>query len=193
MRKSLLAGVVLAVAAMLVVAMSAALELDLESTALLGVALGAVVALVPDRTPLVRLAGFAAGVVISWLGYVARAALLPDTASGRAVAVGIVVLLCVGVTAATMNRVPLWSVLLGTAGFAGAYEFTFAAAPPELPSTSVSTVTVLLFNVAVGFLVAALAAPAEGPAVVERRRSTPLGGDQSPNAALDEMMMENTK
>ena len=193
MRKSLLAGVVLAVAAMLVVAMSAALELDLESTALLGVALGAVVALVPDRSPLVRLAGFAAGVVISWLGYVARAALLPDTASGRAVAVGIVVLLCVGVTAATMNRVPLWSVLLGTAGFAGAYEFTFAAAPPELPSTSVSTVTVLLFNVAVGFLVAALAAPAEGPAAVERRRSTPLGGDQSPNAALDDMMMENTK
>lgn len=134
MRKSLLAGVVLAVAAMLVVAMSAALELDLESTALLGVALGAVVALVPDRSPLVRLAGFAAGVVISWLGYVARAALLPDTASGRAVAVGIVVLLCVGVTAATMNRVPLWSVLLGTAGFAGAYEFTFAAAPPSCPA-----------------------------------------------------------
>lgn len=56
-----------------------------------------------------------------------------------------------------------------------------------------STVTVLLFNVAVGFLVAALAAPAEGPAVVERRRSTPLGGDQSPNAALDDMMMENPK
>ena len=193
MRKSLLTGVVLAVAAVVVVAMSAALELDLESTALLGVGLGAVVALVPDRSPLVRLAGFSAGVVISWLGYVARAALLPDTANGRAVAVGIVVLLCTGVAVATMNRVPLWSVLLGAAGFAGAYEFAFAAAPPELPSTSVSTLTILLFNVAVGFLVAALVAPAEGRAVAERRSSTPLGGDQTPNAALDEMMMEKTK
>ena len=163
MRRTLLAGGVLAVAAVLVVIVSSALDLELESVALLGGALGAVVALVPDRTPLVRLGGFAAGFVAAWIGYVVRAALLPDTAGGRAVAVGLVVLLCVGITAASMDRLPLWTTLLGTAALSGAYEFTFAAAPPELASTSVSTATTLLFNVAVGFLAAALVAPSERP------------------------------
>src|SRR3954470_20904365 len=115
MRKTLVAGGGLAVAAGLVVMISAAFDLDLESVALLGAALGAVIALVPDRTPLFRLAGFGAGVVIGWGGYALRATLMPDTASGRAVAVGLVVLLCVAVTAVSLDRLPLWSVLLGTA------------------------------------------------------------------------------
>jgi hypothetical protein len=114
MRRTLVAGLVLALAAVLVVLVSSGLDLELESVALLGGALGAVVALVPDRTPLVRLSGFAGGFVAAWVGYVVRAALLPDTAGGRAVAVGLVVLLCVGITAASMDRFPLWTTLLGT-------------------------------------------------------------------------------
>jgi hypothetical protein len=191
MRTTLAAGVVLAVAAVLAVAISSAFDLELESVALLGAALGAVVALVPDRSPLIRVLGFAAGFVIAWLGYIARASLLPDSTSGRAVAVGLVVLLCVLVTAATRDRVPLWSILLGAAAVAGAYEFTYAAAPPELPSTSVSTATTLLFNLAVGFLAAATFAPihrADPGSATDR--SAPMAGldPQEPNARLDEMM-----
>ena len=212
MRRTLMAGGVLAVAAVLVVIVSSALDLELESVALLGGALGAVVALVPDRTPLVRLGGFAAGFVAAWIGYVVRAALLPDTAGGRAVAVGLVVLLCVGITAASMNRLPLWSTLLGTAALSGAYEFTFAAAPPELASTSVSTATTLLFNVAVGFLAAALVAPSQRPegapgpralapaddSATTTTRSTKTSDDTSDSAdsgdaKLDDFMMEKTK
>lgn len=159
MPRTLVAGVVLAVAGTLVVLLSAAFDLDLESVALLGAALGAVIALVPDRSALQRVAGFAAGFVIGFLGYVARVSALPDTAAGRAVAVGLVVLLCVAVAAATMDRVPLWAVLLGAASVAGAYEFTYNQAPSELPTTAVSTATTLLFNVAVGFAVAAVFAP----------------------------------
>ena len=84
MRKSLVAGLVLAVAAVLVVWVSSALDLELESVALLGAALGAVVALVPDRTPLIRLCGFFAGFVAAWIGYAMRAQFLPDSAGGRA-------------------------------------------------------------------------------------------------------------
>jgi hypothetical protein len=204
MRRTLMAGGVLAVAAVLVVIVSSALDLELESVALLGGALGAVVALVPDRTPLVRLGGFVAGFVAAWIGYVVRAALLPDTAGGRAVAVGLVVLLCVGITAASMNRLPLWTTLLGTAALSGAYEFTFAAAPPELASTSVSTATTLLFNVAVGFLAAALVAPSERPEGAPGHRSTPPSDDSTPrttkkvsagtaDSKLDDFMMEKTK
>jgi hypothetical protein len=201
-----MAGGVLAVAAVLVVIVSSALDLELESVALLGGALGAVVALVPDRTPLVRLGGFAAGFVAAWIGYVVRAALLPDTAGGRAVAVGLVVLLCVGITAASMNRLPLWSTLLGTAALSGAYEFTFAAAPPELASTSVSTATTLLFNVAVGFLAAALVAPTSRPEPATGHRSAAPSDDStqtsrptkktsadSADSKLDDFMMEKTK
>jgi hypothetical protein len=195
MRKTLLAGLVLAVAAVLVVLVSATFDLELESVALLGAALGAVIALVPDRTPLVRLAGFAGGFVAAWIGYVMRAAMLPDSAGGRAVAVAVVVILCVAITAISMNRLPLWTTLLGTAALAGAYEFTYAAAPPEVASTSVSTATTLLFNVAVGFLAAALISPAEGSAVASRHKRPLETRDDEIDATdhtLDDLM-EKTK
>jgi hypothetical protein len=152
----------------------AVLDLDLESVALFGAALGAVVALVPDRTPLVRLGGFAVGFVAAFIGYVLRAAVLPDTSAGRAVAVVIVLLLCVGVSAAARDRLPLWTLLLGTVGLVGAYEFTYAAAPPELMTTSVDTATALFLSLAVGFFAAGLASA--GPA--RRTRRT----DSSPTA-----------
>ncbi len=194
MRKTLLAGLVLAVAAVLVVLVSTTFDLELESVALLGAALGAVIALVPDRTPLIRLAGFAGGFIAAWIGYVMRAAMLPDSAGGRAVAVAVVVILCVAITAVSMNRLPLWTTLLGTAALAGAYEFTYAAAPPEVASTSVSAATTLLFNVAVGFLAAALIAPAEG-AETPSRHQRPLEAhdDIDDDHTLDDLMMEKTK
>ena len=191
MRKTVLVGLVLAVAAVVVVLVSAAFDLELESAALLGAALGAVVALVPDRSPMMRLAGFAGGFVAAWIGYIVRAALLPDSAGGRAVAVGLVVVLCVAIAAVSMGRLALWSTLLGTAGFTGAYEFTFAAAPPEVAATSLSVATTLLFNVAVGFLAAALIAPS-GETRTEgvRRRPARAEGDLH---KLDDMMMEKAK
>ena len=192
MRKNLLTGVVLAVAAGLMVLIGSALELDLESVALLGGALGAIIALVPDRTPLVRLGGFAAGFVVAWIGYVVRAAMLPDTSTGRAVAVFVVVLLCGLIAAATRTRLPLWTLLLGTAGLTGAYEFTYAAAPPELMTTSVNTATTLFLSVAVGFVAALLVAPeprnpAE-PRAARRSPQAPAPADTTGRLGLDEIM-----
>jgi hypothetical protein len=187
------------VAAVVVVLISSGLDLELESVALLGGALGAVVALVPDRTPWVRLGGFVGGFVAAWIGYAVRAALLPDSAGGRAVAVGLVVLLCVGLTAATMNRLPLWTTLLGTAALTGAYEFTYAAAPPEMASTSVSTATTLLLNVAVGFLAGSIFGPDKlaGQSRHADRETTPSDDDSSVdssnNSRLDDFMMEKSQ
>lgn len=195
MRTSLLAGLVLALAAMVVVIIGSVLDLDLESVALLGAAMGAVVALVPDRTPASRLGGFAIGFVVAWVGYLLRAQFLPDTAGGRAVAVGVVVLLCVALTTAGRGRLALWSVLLGAGAFAGAYEFTYDQAPPEILSTSVSTATTMAFNVAVGFLAAAFFAPAgqarpESPAHEQHSSpDEPEGGE----ARLDDLMKESAK
>ena len=160
MRKTMLAGVVLALAAALAVWLGDFFGLELDSVALLGAALGAVVALVPDGRPGLRLSGFIAGVTVTWIGYVVRAALLPDTASGRAVAAFFIVLLCTAVVAAAMGRIPFWSTLVGAGALVGAYETAYAAAPPDVASTSVSTVTALMMTAGIGFLAASFFAPA---------------------------------
>jgi hypothetical protein len=191
MRRNLLAGLCLSAAAGLLVIVGAALDLELESVALLGAALGAVVALVPDRTPLVRLGGFAVGVVAALVGYLLRALLLPDTSGGRAVAVVLVLLLCVGVSAVAQDRLPLWSLLLGTAGLVGAYEFTYAEAPPELLTTGMATITSLFLSVAVGFLATAFASPTTrrpDPAPQVEEHDNPTPDAHSDSARLNDMM-----
>ena len=156
MKRTLSAGLCLAAAASALIALNGALDLGLESVALLGLALGAVVALVPDATSNRRLAGFLVGFAIALVGYFVRAGFMPDSTAGHAVAVGIVVLACAGAVALSTGKLPFWAVLLGTAGLSGAYELTYAAAPPEIFETSLSTGTSLLLSVAVGFVVAGL-------------------------------------
>lgn len=200
-RNTLYAGAVLALAAMIAVLAGSVLDLDLESVALLGAAMGAVIALVPDRTPLVRLAGFAAGFMIGWAGYIIRAQFMPDTSTGRAVAVGVVVVLCVAVAALSVDRITLWTVILGAGAFAGAYEFTYNAAPPEILSTSLSTATTMAFNVALGFLAGALVAPLTGRAPESAiHQHTPDTGDaehlpvdDEGRTRLDALMKESAK
>lgn len=185
MRTTLLTGCALIVGGLAAVLVGSALDLELESATLLGVAAGGVVALVPDRSPGIRLAGFGAGVLAAWIGYVVRAALLPDTTAARALVVALVIVLCVGVAALSLDRIPLWSVLLGSVALVGVYEAAYAAAPPEVVDTSVTAVTTLLVTVMIGFLASALVAPAERPA---RRAAV----DDDRAVALDSMM-ENTR
>src|SRR5947207_9873611 len=77
MRTTMLTGGVLVVAAVLIVMLSSSLGLDVESVALMGASIGAVIALVPHRTPTTRLIGFLVGFVASWFAYLARAGFLP--------------------------------------------------------------------------------------------------------------------
>lgn len=184
MRTTLLTGLALLIAGVAVVLVSSGLDLELESTALMGLGIGATLALVPDRTPLLRVAGFAAGFVAAWLGYFMRAGLLPDTAGGRAVAIAVVIALCVAVAAATFNRVPLWATLLGAGALAGGYETIYTAAASEVVTTSVSAVTTVLLTVAVGFLAAGLAGPQPGPAA----RSRHTRPQDEPTDRLETMM-----
>jgi hypothetical protein len=178
-RNTLYRGAVLALASMVVVMVGSALDLDLESVALLGAAMGAVVALVPDRTPTTQLAGFGAGFVVAWAGYVFRAQFMPDTSTGRAIAAAVVVLVCTAVAVGTADRITLWTVLLGAGAFAGAYEFAYNQAPPEILSTSLSTATTMAFNVAVGFLAGVVVGPVANGVPGLRRASGPTSESHS--------------
>ncbi len=192
MRRTLLVGLVLAFTAVLVVAVSGLSDLELEPVALVGLALGAVVALVPDRTPLMRLAGFAGGFVVAWISYVLRASLLPDSTAGRAVAFGLVMLLVTAIAGLSFDRIPLWAPLVGVATMAGAYEYTYTVSPPEVMTTSMSVATAVLLTAAVGFLAAALVAP-QGNEPTARQHRAPKPADDAEDTKLDDMMMEKTK
>lgn len=152
MRKELFVGLLLVAATFLLVLVGGWLDLEITSTVLLGVTAGAVVGLVPDRSVAARIGGFAAGILISWIGYFIRAGLMPDSDAGRAVTFGLVVLVALGVALAFVGRLPFWSVLLGVGVFAGAFEATYEVAPPLVLDNSVSTASSLLLTVAIGFL-----------------------------------------
>ena len=181
MRKSLLAGVALSVAAAVVVLLSAMFDLELESVALLGVCLGAVIALVPDGPPGLRLAGFAGGIVAAWVGYLARAALLPDSTGGKTVGAVLVLVLCTGVVLVSVGKVPLWSTLVGVGALVGTFETAYVAAPSQVASTSLTAVTSIVLAAAVGFLAAALVAGDGGRAsATNDRRHREDTNDEKP-------------
>ena len=156
MRRSLVAGLVLAVFAALVIGLGELLGLDLQHVALLGAALGGVLGLVPHPLPLGKLGGFVIGFVLAWIGFAVRAAVLPDSASGRAVAAFLVVAAIGAACAVSGGRVPLWSGLIGAAAIVGAYEETYTNAPSQFLKESPTAGTTILFAVALGFLATSL-------------------------------------
>ena len=156
MRRSLIAGLVLAVFAALIIGLGELFGLDLQPVALLGAALGGVLGLVPHRFPLGKLGGFVLGFVIAWIGYALRAAVLPDAPGGRAVAVLVVVALIAVACAISADRVPMWSALLGTAAIAGAYEEIYTNAPSQFLKESPTAATAVLLAAALGYLATTL-------------------------------------
>jgi hypothetical protein len=185
MRNTLVTGLLLAAAALLTVLFGSWLDLETDQTALLGVASGAVVVLAAPAGQLGRsLGGFVLGIVLALIGFFVRAALLPDTSSGRAVYAMVVVLLCTVAALATRQFLALWSLLLGAASFAGAYEAAYNLAPPQVATTSISTLTTLVLCAAMGFLAASLAAPRP-----ERQPVAP----QPPAPQTEDHTMENAQ
>lgn len=187
MSRTVFAGVLLALAVAAVMTVGTSLQLQLSAYALAGVLVGGVAALVPDRSLVGRLVGVAAGVAVAWAGFVVRAAVMPDTSAGRTVAAVVTVLLATVI--ALVPRVPLWAVLLGVAAFAAAYESTYAAAPPEIMSTSVDAITGLGVAMVAGFMVSALpgvTAPAapSAPVVVPEPRG---GADAAVRVGVKEV------
>jgi hypothetical protein len=121
--------------------------------ALLGLLLGAVVGLVPHRSGLERLGGFAVGFLAAWIGYALRAGVLPDIPVGKGLAAVVVVSLVTAVAVASRDRLPLWSGLLGAGALVGAYETTYLASPPDFIAESTAVATALLLAAAFGYAV----------------------------------------
>lgn len=150
MLRRLLAGFVLALCAAGVLMIGGGSEL--EHVALLGAALGGVIGLVPNDPPLGKLGGFALGFAVAWIAFAVRAAVLPDSTVGRAVAAFFVVLICGAVAAVSVGKVPLWSSLVGAATMVGAYETSYSNSPSTFLTTSPQAATTVLLAAAVGYI-----------------------------------------
>ena len=146
----LLSGCVLALSAAVVVLIGGGS--DLEHVALLGAALGGVIGLVPATTPLGKLGGFGLGFAVSWMAFAIRAAVLPDSTTGRALAAFLVILICAVVAAFSAGRVPLWSSLVGAAAMVGAYETAYSASPSTFLTTSPEAATTVLLAAGFGYI-----------------------------------------
>jgi hypothetical protein len=197
MRRSLIAGLVLAVFAALIIGLGELFGLDLQPVALLGAALGGVLGLVPHRFPLGKLGGFVLGFVIAWIGYALRAAVLPDAPGGRAVAVLVVVALIAGACAISADRVPMWSALLGAAAIAGAYEEIYTNAPSQFLKESPTAATTVLLAAALGYLATTLvvegqrAVAADGVGTEQGRRARHASADT--NETFDSLLAGDAK
>lgn len=155
--RSAAAGAALALTAGILTESESAFGSDLARTAVLGVAVGAVAGLVPDRSLSSRALALVGGVGVGWLGYAVRAGFLPDIAAGRAIAAGLAVALVTVMVVASSGRLPLWSGLLGLGALAGAYETTFAVTPTSFVVDSTTAVTCVLVTLSIGLLVATAA------------------------------------
>jgi hypothetical protein len=186
--RALATGTALALAAFVLTAWGDVFGADLPKAALLGVATGAVLGLVPDRSPAARIGGFLFGFGAAWLGYALRAGWLPDTSTGRAIAAVIVVAVVTVIAVATANRLPMWAGFVGVATLVGAYETTFNATPTGFVADSTTAATASLLPAALAFLVAVLAGgtagagptSAAGDDIVDLESSVP-----APRAAAD--------
>lgn len=156
MLRSLLSGFVLALCAAVVLMIGGGS--DLEHVALLGAALGAVIGLAPHDPPLGKLGGFALGFAVSWMAFAVRAAVLPDSTTGRAVAAFLVILICGAVAAFTSGKVPLWSSLVGAAAMVGAYETAYSSSPSTFLTTSPHAATTVLLAAGFGYIGATVVA-----------------------------------
>ncbi|QGN57162.1 hypothetical protein GKE56_03880 [Nostocoides sp. HKS02] len=176
------------------------LGLDLEHIALLGAALGGVLGLVPHSLPIGKLGGFVVGFVVAWVGFALRAAVLPDSSSGRAVAAFLVVAVIAAACGVSAGRLPLWSGLLGAAAIVGAYEETYTNAPSQFLQDSPTAGSTVLFAVALGYLATSLVAeglptPAAGASSwnrwFTRAEPNPAAGDDA--GGIDDILSGESK
>lgn len=150
-RSAIVVGLVLTVLGALIIDHGSRVGLQLIHLGEMGLAVGAVLGLVPDRLPAARAGAFAVGFVAAWGGFALRAGFLPDIPLGRAIATAVVLAAVTAAVVASFGRLPLWAGLLGVAAFSGGYETTFSTNPAGFVNDSMTDATTIALAVGLGF------------------------------------------
>ncbi len=158
-------GSAVAASAAIVVAYGSVLGSDLPKVALLGVAAGAVLGLVPGRAgdAGARALAFVGGFIAVAVGLALLRSSLPDIPTGRAISAVVVLSLVTALATASGDRLPLWAGLLGVATLTGAFQTVLAGAATGTTTTVVTAATSALLASGLAFfattLLAGLASP----------------------------------
>ena len=155
--KTLAAGSAVTVGAIALIIATAAY--DLGAALLVGLAAGALVALVPGETGTRKIAGFVTGILVTAAAYGLRAGVLPDSTLGAVIGIGVLLALVTLIAVATNGRTPLWASLAGVTAMAGAYETTHIVDFAGFFSNIPMAIAGVLLASAVGFTAASLVGP----------------------------------
>lgn len=153
MGRTFIAGGALILAGVVAIVLDSLLGLGLGFV-LFGIALGGVLGLSRDGTPLGRLGAYSVGFVIVVIAYLGRVLVGNASTLGLIIGVVAVILPVAAVSALTRNRLPLSAGLLGVATVVGAYEAAFLASPQNIQSELLPVASAAIFPVALGFLAA---------------------------------------
>lgn len=159
MGKTFIAGLLFIAAAIVTIVLGAVLDLKIDSV-FFGLAIGAALALVNDKSGTIgRLGAFAVGLVVTMAGYIVRILVLNESLLGQilfAVLVGLLIAVICGVTA---GRLPLWAGMVGAALVAGSYEANFLAVPQDIATNLFAAVSMALVPMAIAFIAGILIRP----------------------------------
>jgi hypothetical protein len=153
MKKIVVGGLLLIVVTALALLLGSALDIPLGGILFTG-GIGVVLGIIKQGGPVARIVGFVIGFLLAWVAFGLQAALLPQTVGSQIVAAVIVLAIVTAIAALSRDKVPFWSLLLGTATMVGAYQTAFELTPQNFLTESVSSAGGALFGVALGLIVA---------------------------------------
>lgn len=162
----LIAGLLVAVAALVAYLLPGELGTPAVAYTVLGLAVGVVVGLLPHANPVAQLFGFVLGLLLAFASFVVRGGLLPYTKLSSALVVLLLLVIITGITALFRSSAWFVSMLLGVGILYGVVEVTFQAAPSAYLATSTVALISILFGSGIGYGISALLglrlAPASG-------------------------------
>jgi hypothetical protein len=153
---TLIGGLSLAVLALVVYLLPGQLGKPVISYTVLGLAMGAVVGLIPGADPANRISAYFAGLLLAFASYVVRGGLLPYTKGSSAVVVLLMLLVVTGITAVVRRRAWFVLMLLGVATMYGTVEPAFQAAPTTYIALAGLAFVGILLGFGLGFTVSSL-------------------------------------
>jgi len=122
----------------------------------LGLAVGAIVGLLPDADPVARLMGFTLGLLLAFASFVVRGGFLPYTKWWSAAVVLVLLAIITGITALFRSSTWFVSMLLGAGILYGIVELQFQAAPSAYLASSAVAFLSILFSFGIGYMVSAV-------------------------------------
>ncbi len=153
---TLIGGLALALFALIIYLLPGELGQQAVAYTVLGLAVGAVVGLLPYADPVARLMGFMVGELLAFASFLIRGGLLPYTNLSAAVVVLLLLLVITGITALFRSSAWFISMLLGAGTLYGVLELQFRTVPSAYLATASLAFVAILLSFGIGYMVSAL-------------------------------------